>query len=245
MAKVLVIPDSHLKTWVITNGLAIADKLKVDNVVMLGDYFDDFDALDFQYDEMVKLLKDTLRHRPNVIALMGNHELSYCGYPCSGHRVRLKPKLEDAIVDDYRLLYCCAIDGVLYSHAGVMSSWLRSQKVLTENEIRYKLGKKAGAALLENKVNKAGFEKMSVVGPARGGYYIPSPLWADLTELISDPIANVKQVVGHTPVSEIQCIGNCWFTDVYSYNPLSDEYLLVKDGNPEIIHASEVLNDGA
>ena len=47
--KVLVIPDSHLHTEVIARGLALAKKVRADRVVVLGDYLDDWGAIDEDY----------------------------------------------------------------------------------------------------------------------------------------------------------------------------------------------------
>ena len=243
MSKVLVIPDVHMDVRVIEHGIELADKLRADQIVMLGDYFDDWFAVDSQYDEMIKYLKNLLNRRKDIIPLLGNHELSYLGYPCSGHRKSVKSKVYNALKEDFRFLYCVAIDGILYSHAGATQQWLLENKIVTTNMLRYKMSKKAGAAFLESRINAAGWEPMKRVGPARGGKSIPSPLWCDLTELISNEIPTVKQVVGHTPISEIECIGNCWFTDVFSNNNISDEYLFVVDGKPEIKHYNQEFYD--
>lgn len=247
MASVLVIPDSHTKIDVIESGLEMADKLHADHVVLLGDYFDDWGTTVDKQLEMLAYLKDVLRHRTNVIPLYGNHELSYLNYPCSGHMREVKKKIDQGIRKDYRFLFAVSFDGILYTHAGVTQSWLRDNKILTENAIRYRLAPEAGAKVLEDKIN--GIEKIELfaqAGFARGGNTdAPSPLWADLRELINDPIEKVRQVVGHTPISNIECIGNCWFCDVRSNGNECDEYLFVRDGEPEIVKYSEVIGDGS
>lgn len=244
MAKVVVIPDSHLKIEVIEEGLEIADKVHADFIVMLGDYFDDWGATARQQEDMLLYLKDILRHRTNIIPLYGNHELSYIGFPCAGHMKAVQNKLYKGLKYDYRFLYAVSFDGVLYSHAGVTQSWLRDNKILTENHIRYRLTQLAGAKVVEDAVN--GVEHESVfaqAGYARGGNSAsPSPLWADLRELISDELPNIKQVVGHTPISNIECIGNCYFCDVRSNRNECDEFLVVTDGEPEIVRYGELIH---
>lgn len=242
MSKVLVIPDVHMKKEVIEHGLQLARKHLVEKIIMLGDYFDDWYAMNYEYTEMIQYLKKLLRGNPNVIPLMGNHELSYLGYPCSGFNRTMQPDVYNFLIKDYRFAFCYAEDGVLYSHAGVTTSWLKQNQVVTANDFRLKLHRKTGPEIVEKGICKIDsypryVDKLlpfSQVGPARGGKSYPSPLWADLTELIADP-APFKQVVGHTPVKQIENIGKVWFCDVQSnYNPC-DEYLLVKDGEPEII----------
>ena len=251
MSKVLVIPDVHMQKQVIEVGLKLAAKYRADKIVMLGDYFDDWYAMNYEYTEMIKYLKKLLRGNPTIVPLMGNHELSYLGYPCSGFNRTMQPDVYNFLIKDYRFAFCYAEDGVLYSHAGVTTSWLKNNQVVTANEFRLKLNKKTGPEIVEKGVDKIdsyprSVEKLrpfSEVGPARGGGNNPSLLWADLTELIADP-APFKQVVGHTPVKQIENIGRVWFCDTYSnYNP-SSEYLLVKDGEPEIINydLEEILN---
>ena len=246
MSKVLVIPDSHLSTRVIDRGLELASKHRADKIIMLGDYFDDWYALTIDYVNMHKYLKDLLRKNPSVIPLFGNHELSYLGYPCSGHNRSMVPELSNSLMKDYRFSFCYAEDGVLYSHAGVTTGWLKYNSVVTANDMRLKLPRKNGPEIVERGIDKidsyprssASLEPFSQAGPARGGIYSPSPVWADLTELIADP-APFKQVVGHTPVKQIENIGRVWFTDVYSNGNECDEYLLVADGEPRIIHYYE------
>ena len=251
MSKVLVIPDSHLKISVIAHGLELAQKHRAEKIIMLGDYFDDWYALSIDYTSMLKYLKNLLRRNPSVVPLFGNHELSYMGYPCSGFNRNVKNTIMDALMKDYRFAFCYAEDGVLYSHAGVTTGWLKYNSVITANDTRYKLNKKSGPEIVEKGLDKIdsyprntmSLQPFSQAGPARGGIYSPSPVWADLTELVADA-APFKQVVGHTPVKQIENIGRIWFTDVYSNNNECDEYLLVVDGDPRIIHYEENI-DGA
>lgn len=246
MSKVLVIPDSHTKINVIEEGLELADKFHADHIVMLGDYFDDFGATPAQQEDMLTYLKDVLRYRTNIIPLYGNHELSYIGAPCAGHMRVVEDTIRNGIKNDYRFLYAVAFDGVLYTHAGVTQSWLRDNKILTENALRYRLTPESGAGVLEDKINRIeDIALFAQVGYARGGNTdAPSPLWADCKELINDQLDKVKQVVGHTPVRNIECIGNCFFCDVRSNGNECDEFLLVTDGEPEVIKYGDAFSDG-
>ena len=243
MARVLVIPDSHLKIHVIEQGLELADKLMCDKVVLLGDYFDDWYAMDSDYDDMYHYLKDLLRKSAGrIVPLIGNHELSYLGFKCSGYNKRVESVVRACVEEDYRFCFAAAIDGVLYSHAGVTRSWVSNNRIIPDHVVKYHLGKKCSAEFLENAIGKV--EDLNVfaqVGEARGGHGTPSCLWADLSELIADPFPKCVQVVGHTPVQQIEKFGNCWFTDVFSNGNDSDEYLYVKDGEPQIVHYNELV----
>lgn len=243
MARVLVVPDAHLKIDVIERGMELANKLMCDRVILLGDYFDDWFGMDTDYDDMRHYLKDLLRkNHGRVIPLIGNHELSYLGYPCSGYRRSVEPIVRATVENDFRFVPCYSCDGILYSHAGVTSEWLLANKVFPKNMIKYHIGPKTGAEIVETEILKVeGLDAFAQAGPGRGGHGVPSPMWADLTELIADPISSFKQVVGHTPVSEITKIGNCYFCDVFSNGNESDEYLFVVDGEEKIVHYNELI----
>lgn len=242
MSRVLVVPDAHTKIWVIEHGMELADKLRANHVVLLGDYFDDWEAKPKDNLNMLKYLKDLLRHHTNVVPLFGNHELSYMGFPCSGHMLSVGEQINDGISADRRFLFAVAFDSVLYSHAGVMQSWIRNNKILSENSIRKQLGSIGGANVLESAINGiADVALFNQVGCERGGNTTsPSCLWADLRELINDPIPKVKQIVGHTPISNVEMLSNCWFCDVMSNDNQCDEYVFVIDGEPTIVSYGEV-----
>lgn len=243
MSRALIVPDAHLKIEVIEKGMELANKLMCDRVILLGDYFDDWFAMDTDYYDMRAYLKELLRkNHGRVIPLLGNHELSYLGFPCSGYNRHVEPIVRGTVENDHRFAFCYSLDGVLYSHAGVTKEWVISNELIPRHMVRYHMGIKNGAEMVEDAVY--GIEDLSILaqtGPARGGHGIPSPVWADLTELIADPIGKFTQVVGHTPVEQIEKIGNCYFCDVFSNGNDSDEYLFVRDGEPEIVHYNELI----
>lgn len=239
MSKVLCIPDSHLKISVIEHGLKLAKKHRADTIVLLGDYFDDWESEDAKYLEMLDYLKKLLRFNPSVVPLLGEHELGYIGFPCPGKNTSVESQLHHALFTDQRFLFGVGIDGVFYSHAGVCVQWLKDNHLITQNDLRLKLVGRAGATLLENIFNKIErFDVFYEVGPKAGGKNAPSPVWAPLSDLIADA-PPVKQVVGHTPVSQIEKIDKIWFTDVFSHDSDCDEYLFVVDGEPEVLHYNE------
>lgn len=243
MARALVIPDAHLKTWVIKQGMELADKLFCDRVILLGDYFDDWYAMDSDYDEMYHYLKELLRKNPGrIIPLLGNHELSYLGFPCSGHKRKMESVVKATVENDYRFLWAYSLDGVLYSHAGFTTDWVVNNKLIPNHMVKYHMGKMNGAEMCEGSLkNLADLSQLAQAGPARGGHGVPSPVWADLSELIEGHIGNFTQVVGHTPVEQIEFYNGCYFTDVFSNGNDSDEYLFVVDGEPKIVHYNEIV----
>lgn len=246
MARVLVIPDSHLNVENIERGVELAKKKFADHIVLLGDYFDNWDATYEDYEKMAKYLKNLLRTNPIVVPLYGNHELSYIDplrFRASGYRGYCADIVTNCVKNDHRFLYAFALDGVLYSHAGVTKNWLKYNRLLSASNIRLALGPSKGANRVADVVNGCSdLGPLGAVGPRRGGSSVPGPLWCDASELDLDPAGNFTQVVGHTPVERILHLGNIWFTDVRSNGGDSDEYLFVNDGKPEIIRYSEVMN---
>lgn len=247
MSKVLVVPDAHLKKDVIEKGIELADLTLATHIILLGDYFDDWESTEKQYYEMMEYLKGLLARNPNVYPLIGNHELSYLGFPCSGHTNSVEEFIRKKLENDRRFISCMAVDGVLYSHAGVTSAWALLNNVLTENELRFICRGGGGAQLLEDKIAKFEWDNKKAfaqVAKERGGKDPSgSCMWADLHELVNDPCGNIKQVVGHTPVKSIQHMGTLWFCDTQSNDNVCDEYLLVNDGVPSVISYDNRFND--
>lgn len=242
MAKVIVVPDSHTKIEVLKEGIELATKLRADHIVLLGDYFDDWTATAEDNYAMLDFLKEALVKHKNIIPLYGNHEMSYMtGKLCSGNIVSMAEDLGKKLKDDHRFLFAVAIDGALYTHAGVTKQWLLDNAVGYNNDIR----KGVSANTLEQRINGLdNFGPLCAVGEARGGLpnVAPSPLWADLKELIADDVPKLTQIVGHTPVREITMFGRCWFCDTRSNGNVNDEFLVVVNGTPEIVSYSEVMN---
>ena len=242
MSRALIVPDAHLKIDVIERGMELANKLMCDRVILLGDYFDDWLGMTTDYYDMRTYLKELLRkNHGRVIPLLGNHELSYLGFPCSGYNRSVEHVVRGTVENDHRFVFAYSLDGVLYSHAGATREWVIKNELIPKHMVKYHMGIKNGAEMVEDAIYKADYSQMAQAGPARGGHSSPSPVWADLTELIADPIGKFTQVVGHTPVEQIEKIGNCYFCDVYSNGNESDEYLFVRDGEPEIVHYNELI----
>jgi predicted MPP superfamily phosphohydrolase len=74
VAKILAIGDVH-NHWV--QAQAIIDKYNdTHKIVLVGDYFDNFHDTAIDADQVARWLKKTLEN-PNIIALMGNHDINY------------------------------------------------------------------------------------------------------------------------------------------------------------------------
>lgn len=125
MSKILIIPDIHhhkqlLKIW---------DRYEkqVDYVVLLGDFFDDFeiDTYDMQaYTDMYEAIKKRMNKKVKICA--GNHEISYTwNRPVTGNNELYR----DAIKCFSSTLYTesapiVKIDNCIFSHAGITNTWI-------------------------------------------------------------------------------------------------------------------------
>ena len=81
--KTLIVPDIHNK---IIEAESIIDHERPDNIVFLGDYFDDFNDSPIIAQQVAEWLKQSLK-KPNRIHLIGNHDICYMtngDQKCSG-----------------------------------------------------------------------------------------------------------------------------------------------------------------
>lgn len=242
-------PDIHLRRHIIDEAMKAADVHRADFVVFLGDYFDDWGATPSDYRETIKTLQRVARD-PRTILLLGNHELSYMGFPCSGHNLSVAAEVRTFLKNDLRFIWTWQCDNVLYSHAGVTASWLDS--IVRHGVLRKVVmtAEKTSTAInnIEGKKNSFGLiygdEVFAMVGPARGGNSAPSPLWADMDELLFDHPITFSQVVGHTPTDRLRSIfwgykkrkGFIHFMDWFSNKDDPElKFLLVKNGVAEEI----------
>ena len=197
--KTIVIADIHLKYEWINSWL---EKTPHDQVVFLGDYFDDFNDTRDMIEGTAHWLKDSL-YKKNRIHLLGNHDLWYstnqlqCGITCSGNSPYKHSIINDIIdPDEWAKIQLCHWDGkFLYSHAGCHEYWF-SHPV-------------HGVSLeyIKDKCDEAREHLRSGVvdgifsaGWARGAY-TRNPggiLWLDFRQEFK-PIHGINQVVGHSP----------------------------------------------
>ena len=73
MSKVLVIGDVHQKIHLLEQALKLEPEM---DVVIMGDYFDDFDDNIFEVASMAEWLKSNIDN-PRLTLLMGNHDINY------------------------------------------------------------------------------------------------------------------------------------------------------------------------
>lgn len=187
--RFLVCGDIHCKPDILKQAVK---SRPWDKFIFLGDACDNWGATQKDNLDTLQAVLD-LKHEygENFIWLLGNHDWGYYdkSIRMSGHIY----ENEDSVG---RFLYQCielwdivyAKNGYIFSHAGLTWPALSGLSEVSVRELKHRPGK-------NNPLNN--------VGVACGGYSeTPSPLWARPSEIIDIPLGNI-QIVGHTPVKEI------------------------------------------
>lgn len=234
--KTLVIPDIH-------NRVSMARKIydrerrDVDNVIFLGDYFDNFgdDAI---HSRKVALFLREMSEDTEVTFLVGNHDIGYL-YPmsrmfhfCPGYSKQKADKAYPilATIDPERFQFGKFFNGVLFTHAGI-SNWHLFGLVATEEE-RTKI------LTMLNTGSPNSADPYFWIDKYRGGRYVfGGPMWSDFGNIEQGPF---PQIVGHTPGMIPRVNGNCICLDTHlqHYGVLDNGVLIVKDS-----YSGETFNE--
>lgn len=189
------------------------DPEKYDKIVFVGDYVDSFSVTDTDMlANFMDIIEFKKKYADKVVLLLGNHDIQYLFHPeyrCSGFRVTLFPSLT-ALYKENRSLFQAAYqhENYIWTHAGISIPWFNSHaerlKLVEEETLADRLNE-----ILNTSANFILHE----VGAIRGGgrYDHGGITWADRSETRDNYIKGYHQIVGHTPIREIQTFG-----DVYS-----------------------------
>ncbi len=231
MSKVFIIPDVHLKPWIFEKASEKISEGTYDHIVMLGDLVDDWGQ-----EQNIKLYNDTfdaaiefIRDHPNTLFCYGNHDVSYpwdkleSGFSTYARDTVIKrlDELENALPEGNCAFVHC-IDDVLFSHAGIMMSFVIEQlgqygRLQTSDLVYY--------------INSMTKDQL---------WRDDSPLWARPEYGGHSYPFGVMQVTGHTPVDKYTRYGDIIITDTFStYNdgsPIGDEKFTWIDTNNKEVH---------
>ena len=241
--RTLFVGDIHLKSARVLPAVDRAVAMTgTDGVVFRGDVGDDWDVTAREAVAAVRMFADWVAARRaaglDVTVLAGNHDLPYLARPRSyaAHWFRheadgFKPRAHEGVHEalkplDMRLAW--RRGRVLATHAGVTGAWAAYAGLSDSPE-----------GELDRRLRESPMHLFDMAGPARGGRSVPSPVWADRTELEADPWAGWTQVVGHTPVPTVTNAGSLWFCDTWTDGDGS--MLLLSDDPPR--RRSEVLSE--
>lgn len=200
-SRTLVIPDIHMRIADADAALA-ALAGRYDDVVLLGDYFDRPPSLRgvpvsrAEADAVVDWLRRSLE-RPNLVHLVGNHDLYYfVPRPeawCSGTTPEMRAAIEQGIEPDCLQQFRAAVvvGPWLVSHAGFAQKHVRGRSART-------LAAMANSALVAAPDTSTAFSPLLGCGIMRGGSLDRSGVtWCDWDYELW-PSVGIHQVVGHT-----------------------------------------------
>lgn len=197
--KTIVIPDLHHRIDWVQPFLA---ETKYDEVVFLGDYFDDFgdnSGIAFKTAKFVLEMLDF----PNSHLILGNHDMAYRFFNnqqltnCSGYTLH-KCSVINTILEpqdwDKTVLYY-ETQGFFLSHAGIRKETFGFSH---NKDVKLELIRKTLAKALQDAYNNK-YSNILAAGYIRGGFQpFGGITWLDWREF--SPITNINQIVGHTPI---------------------------------------------
>lgn len=221
--KALFVGDVHNHTYIFDDVKRLDKDHNFDRIIFLGDYVDDWNTTNHESLETLKMVFELKSGNPDKYTFcIGNHELSYLGFPCSGHQHELDEIVRLELVQNIDKIDLCTkidLDGTTYmcSHAGFTNNYI-CNVLDTYGEYEEVLKQ-----LQENKLNSLQYLKYCSRG--RGGYDpYSSFVWADKYELMEsadfEKLLIPYQIVGHSPVETVKGIKgetfNLYFIDTHS-----------------------------
>lgn len=214
--KYLFVGDVHNHLNIFKDVEKLDKQWNFDRIIFFGDYVDDWNTNNHHSLETLDKVFELKYGNPNKYTfLLGNHELSYLGYKCSGHQYELEDimevKLKENIdvFDLYTKVYTWDKGDFICTHAGLTNDFV--ENVLGGDEWKQTLQ-------LMNKDILHNLKLLSMCSFRRGGNdRCSSFLWADRLEHyeIEEPIIP-NQIVGHSPVRNITYNNGIYFIDTHS-----------------------------
>lgn len=220
--KIIAIGDIHGRdSW-----KSICEANDFDVVVFIGDYFDTRDGITpRQQVENFREILAVKRYAPDkVVLLIGNHDFHYlrvCDDRYSGYDPILATDAYEALRDAIarKCLQACYVNGeYLFTHAGVTKTWCANNGVGTGN-----IEASINGLFKEN---PGALRFTSEARNPHGDEICQTPIWVRPNSLLADAVDGYVQVVGHTPMNEIQFAEKVIFIDAIG----AGEYLIIEDG---------------
>lgn len=234
--KILVIPDVH-GNWGPTIKYVQEHKGDVEKVVFLGDYVDDFDERKCGLG-MITGMRDMFnmaRKEPDkFVILLGNHDLQYLTTErYSGYRGQYRWGYHNALIENIELIDIIKdVDGWIFSHAGVSSSWM--ERFAISEDLFGELEQKRYGMTQEEWISKCAIERTNTIFHSAftneeyrdnlvrlfgfaydvkdrecdGTSEYAGPLWIRPSSLVN-VLKYPQQVIGHTERWEAPIFLNC------------------------------------
>lgn len=243
--KALFIGDVHNHSYMFKDIERLDKEYKFDRIIFLGDYVDDWLTDNHNSLETLNTLFKLKEKEPDKYTmLIGNHELSYLGFPCSGHHRELEDLVEQKLKENiHNLEYYTEIElgnkTFVCSHAGFTNDYIC--QVLD----MYGEWKPVLDDLQKTKLQNLAY--LRYCSRARGGMdSCSSFVWTDRRELMycPDNLIIPYQIVGHTPASTVGSYisesEELYFVDTHSTyrngEPYGDKSYLMYDKEFKIVY---------
>lgn len=221
--KVLFVGDIHNHLYMIDDIKRLDKEYNFDKVICMGDYVDDWGTDNHNSLETLNAIFEfKKKNTDRVTLLMGNHELSYLGYPCSGHHFELEEVMTQKLKENINLLnfhakvklgdreFVCSHSGFTNDYiCQVIDSYGEWEDVLDRFE----------------KDKLAHLPYLGYCSYYRGGRDTCSSfIWADRREMLDltlrEKLIIPYQIMGHSPVQSVcNAVGESFeifFTDTHS-----------------------------
>ena len=194
--KILVIPDIHGRDFWIEPCSHIDE---YDKVIFLGDYHDPY-TYEVSKETSRHMLRDKLlpfilENRDKCICLYGNHDGNYLAGEMSDRIDRFHKKEIKNYLSQMNLKLIHREGKYLFSHSGVLPSWLNDYNLTLEK-------------LETLPLNDYSLYSVSTY---RGGFGTGSCVWGDVREYaLSEHIPDIYQIFGHTQLTKDPIIEKDW-----------------------------------
>ncbi len=173
-----------------------------DLIIFIGDYVDSFNHSGQRcLENLREIIEFKEMYNDRVILLLGNHDIHYLyldtQWRGAGFDAEMIPYYRHIFSNYYNFQIAYQKDNYLWTHAGVNKCWFDKHIPNTSNlEI--------ANVINELQITQEGREALFNMGYARGGIGYGGPIWCGKKEMYRDPLTNFIQIVGHTPVKEIE-----------------------------------------
>lgn len=235
--KVLFVGDVHNHSYIFNDIEKLNEKYNFDKIIFHGDYVDDWTTNNHNSLETLNKLLNLKKNNPEkYVLLLGNHELSYLGYPCSGHQFELDNVVEQTLkenIEYFDLYNIIELDGKEYvsTHAGITNSYINGVISKVVPGLKSNDWKQGLEIMNKYKLDSLGL--LRYVSCLRGGSCeYSSMVWCDKREheyfSACEKYWIPYQIVGHTPVETISNLSGedfmIYFIDTHSTYRDGSEY---------------------
>lgn len=233
----LVIADLHNKVnWVTPFITALEQKIKIDEIVFLGDYFDEFHDTPYEAEGTARWLQESLRDKRRHHCI-GNHDMPYLlpkvpkSQQCPGWSAMKDSAVNKVLRREEwdQLLTAYYSQGWLFSHAGFTAELFANPIGVTDPAALIKKTEHA-LGLMKGGIHRDEFGPGSRMGDLEPG----GVTWCDWGDF--NPIVGIQQVVGHTPDGYIRNKESVKGEKNYCIDCNSRVALLIVDGVPQVVN---------